>query len=801
MLTDAVRSLRRSPGTTAFILFILTITIAAATVTFSVVDAVVLRPLPFDAPEELVTIEHERGDGLMARVRAMAAVQYLALAGGADAFSALAAVPHGLTPVQIAGDPESALAATATASLFDVLGVGPFIGRTFTAAHETAGNDRVAVIGHRLWTRRFGSDPAIVGRAIAVGDRSLVVLGVMPEGFSYPVYDDRVVDIWVPYVIPGDERVAPRSLSYYLDVVGRLRPGASLVQAQAQADGIRRTFVEKDRERYAPAGRFVVTPLTDTIVGPVRGWMVLVLVAVSLLLVVACANAANLLLTRAIDRARELSIRAALGATRRRLVASLFVESVVLAGCGVVLALLVATWGVQAAKGSLPPGIARANLIALNGRVFAAAVAGAFATSLLFGLIPAFQAARADVAGFLKHGSASVTARGSRWRRLVLVAEIALTSVLLVATTLFVSSFIRLTRADLGFDRSRLLVVTSAGQGLEGRVADFARRIESLPGVTAVGGAAAGSPPLVAAGFSGGSSATALRLPDAPAGAAPVIVEFNRVSPGYFRAAGIPLLRGRGFSDADLTMTMRTLPTVIVLDEVAARQLFGDRDPVGREVSHAGGRRTIVGVVANVRMRGPEADSGPQAYLPGATPASSYAYLIRTSRPAADIAPDLHAAIAALRPSGSRPAQIRLVEDAFRNITARRRFSAGAMAIFGVLALLIGASGVYGVMSSLVTQRTREIGLRMALGATRRRMLGAVVAQMGRSVALGLAAGLPIAWLVSRAFASQFFQVRPSDPWIYAAVGGILGAVGVAAAFVPARRASLVDPLVALRSE
>jgi putative ABC transport system permease protein len=523
--------------------------------------------------------------------------------------------------------------------------------------------------------------------------------------------------------------------------------------------------------------------------------MVLVLVAVALLLFVACTNVANLLLTRATDRARELSVRAALGATRARLVASLLLESVMLSLCAVALGLLAASWGVDAVKSSLPPGIARAQSIVLDLRVFVVAVTAALLTGLVFGVIPALQASRDDLVAALKQGASTVTAGRSRWRASVLVAEIALASILLVATTLFVSSFIRLTRADLGFDRSDLLVVTSIGP-VQGTVGDVVRHLESIPGVAAAGGAAAGSPPLVAAGFEGGSSATRIQLPDAPAGDF-VAVEFNRVSAGYFSAAAIPVLRGRVFGGADAPDA-----PVVVLDAVAARQLFGDREAVGRDLIALGRNRvTVIGVVANVRMGGPEADSGPQAYLPGPVSGDSYGYVIRTSRDAASVIPAIQTAIARLRPEGSRPAQVRRIEDAFRNITARRRFSAGAMALFGLLALVIGAAGVFGVMSSVVAQRTREIGLRMALGATASQVVAAVLGQIARYLAAGLLIGLPAAWLISRTLGALFFQVRPGDLWIYAVVASVLVAVGFAAAIVPARRASRVDPLVALRAE
>jgi predicted permease len=792
-LSTALRSLRATPGVTAFILGILTLTVAAATVTFSVVDAVVLRALPFDNSHQLVAVTYDRGDRVMSQVRSLSALQFLALRDGMDSVSSLAAVARGSYALKGGAEPERVWSARVSASLFETLHVRPLLGTAFTADHEVAGNERVAVIGHGLWRRRFGSDPGVVGRTIDAVEGQLLVLGVMPEGFSYPLVDDRLPEIWTPYVIPERER-QPAQQSSYLHLVGRLKPGASLIQAQSQVDAVRATLATAEPDRYSPASRFSITPLDEVVVGPVRGWMVLVLLAVTLLLVVACANVANLLLTRAVDRARELSIRAALGASRARLVRSLLIESLLLSSCAVVLALIVASWGIDATKASLPTGIARAQMIALNLRVFGTAVVTAIVTGLLFGVVPALHLSREDLVSALKQGSSTMTGARRAWRASVLITELAFATVLLVATTLFVSSFVRLSRADLGFDRSDLLVVGSA-EGIRGTVADVVHHLESVPGVVSAGGAAAGSPPLIAAGFEGGSSGTRLQLPQAPA--AFVNVEFNRVSARYFAAASIPVLRGRVFLDGDSMSS-----PLVVLDELAARRLFGDTDPIGRElIAYGRTRVSVAGVVANVRMRGPEEDSGPQAYFLGPASGDNYSYLVRTSGDAAKMIPAVQAAFASLRAEGSRPADVRRVEDAFRNITARRRFSAGTMALFGLLALLIGATGVYGVMSSLVAQRTREIGVRVALGASRPRILGTVLGQVARYLALGLTVGLPSAWLVSRTFTALFFQVQPGDSWVYLLVASLLTAVSLAAAFIPARRASRVDPLVALRTQ
>jgi putative ABC transport system permease protein len=802
MLTDAVRSLRHARGLSAFIVAILTIVIAAATVTFSVVDAVVLRPLPFPAPGRLIAIDHQRGDAL-SQVRTFSAADYLAIREHLAGAAAVAAVARNqLTLRNDDGTSEKVFSARVTASLWDVLAVRPALGTTFDATAEAAGAVPVAVIGHALWTRRFGQDPAAIGRTLNSSTGQLRIIGVMPESFGYPLSDERLAEVWTPYVIPPDERSGQQPSSY-LHVLARVRDDAAVATIQPSLDGLRDRLRAANPQRYPAAARFAVLPLSDWMVGPVKGWMLLVLVAIGLLLLVACANVANLLLSRALVRMRELSIRSALGATRGRLIATLLLESAILSAAAVGLALLAAWWGIETVRHALPPGIARAHTIALNWRVFAAAVGATVVTAALVGVLPAVHAVRHDLVAALKDNAATVAGSRGGWRSAVLVSEMALTVVLLVATTLFVSSFVRLVRADLGFDRSRLLLVSSVGS-IQGSAALFVEHLKSMPGIVEVGGDAINSPPLVRAGFGGGATATRLTLPAAPAGSG-VAVSLDRVTPGYLAAAGIPLLRGRTFVESDMAASFKSSDLakadVAVIDEIAARQLFGNADPIGREIRYGSLRASVIGVVAHVKLAGAEDDAPPQAYFPGATAASHYSYLVRTSGDPAPLIPRLTAAIAPLRGPADPPLVIRPVEDAFRNITARRRFTAQAMGTFAILALLIGASGVYAVMSSLVAQRTREIGVRLALGATPRRMLSDVLRQIGRQLAVGLAIGFPTAWLVVRGFESLFFGVRATDPATYVIVAVGLVIVGLAAALVPARRASRVDPLIALRSE
>jgi predicted permease len=463
---------------------------------------------------------------------------------------------------------------------------------------------------------------------------------------------------------------------------------------------------------------------------------------------------------------------------------------------------------VGVAKAALPEGIARAGSIALDLRVLGAALAAAVVTGLVFGAVPAWQASRADLVVLLRDGGPTTAGGRRHWRTTFVVFEVAFVSVLLVATTLVVASFVNVTRADIGFARERLIAIDSVPVS---SVEDAIRTLEQTPGIASVAAIGSGSPPLVNRAFGGGSAEAPLRRADAGTASHAVPAELRRVSDGYFRTAGIPLLRGSGFDRAIAAQP-------VILDEIAARRLFPDRDPLGaalilgnpRPDRATAGDLTVVGIVANVRIDGPEATSGAEVYLPlvrregSTTPApdvNGTSFLLRTSAPASAVVPAVEAALARLAPAAAsrRPVRVMVIEDAFRAITADRRFNAGLMGIFGALALVIGLAGIYGVLSSLVAQRRREIGVRVALGATSSRIRHDVIVEGGRYIGAGLAIGLPAAWLVTRALGSLYFGVAPTDVSVYAVVAALIAAAGVLAALLPAHRAARVDPIVALK--
>jgi predicted permease len=806
MIRDAGRSLRRSPATTAFMVVVLTVSIAAATVTFSVVDTVVLRPLPFMADQELVALEFRPSNSTTFDTRAVAPSEYFAFRDRIKGMASMGAVEQGHFTLRPIHKSEPLVSARASASLFDVLGVRPLIGRTFTTADETD-DSSAAVLSYEAWQRRFGADRGIVGRSIEVSStalmgggttlQSLTVIGVMPRGFTYPLStnyrttEPQRTEIWTPL------HARPTDATRYLHVVGRLLPGVHAGAAQSQINAIAAATATGNTATKDGATLRLVS-LKDRIIGPVKDWMLLTLIAVGLVLLIACVNVANLQLTRAAYRARELSIRASLGASRRHVIVSLLVESLILSLGSAGLAIVLSAWGIDVARTSLPPGIARAEEIGLDLRVLTAAIVAAVTTGVFFGLVPAWQASRQDLISPLKQGSTTIGVGRERWRGIFTVIQVAVISVLLVAAALIVFSFIRVTTADLGFNRSDLLVVSPTGVPNAVRQ-DVLNQLRRLPGVSSASAVDYGSPPLMAAGFGGGASGTMVRAVGAPAGSKPLLVEYRRVSPDYFVSGGLTVVKGHVTGEAQDGAS-----GAVVIDETTALALFGRRDATGAELTGSGrpvaGRQRVVAVVRDVRSNGPENTARPQIYIPASDLASGE-FVVRIDTPTNTVIPGIRALLAPWQPAGSGPAEIRSVEDAFRNITADRRFNAALMALFGVLAIFIGAAGVYGVMASIVAQRTREIGVRVALGATTNRVIAAVIEQAVRYVVIGLLVGLPVAFGVSRIFRSLLFEVANTDWQIYATVAGVVLAIGLLAAFRPALRAARVDPLVALRTD
>lgn len=789
VLRDAGRAIRSAPRTSLFILGILTLAISTATVTFSVVDAIVLRPLPYLQPNALVAIEAVRptpGSNTTA-----AAFEFDLWRTRTESFTAIAATrgpgEQGLPDIPPG---QSVLGLSASASLFDVLAVRPYLGRLFTEEDEAAQAERVAVISHALWTNTFGADPLVINRLLGSGNDAIRIVGVMPPGFTYPAGTPVPTDVWTPLVIAPEHRsvTTPGVMRAYT-LVGRLQPGVTAETAQADIRAASQTL-EAARPGFLKKVRYDVRPVRDVMVGDVKPIMLLALWAVVLVTAIACVNVANVALTRATTRAREMALRASLGAGRSVIIAGLVVEGVMLSLFAATVSLAISLMTVDAVRAMLPEGLALSTGIAINGRVFLFAVFAAVCTGVGFTLVPAVQASRADLNGQLKQGAATSTPRRQVLRSAFLIAEVAIVTVLLVSAVLVTTSFRRVVSTDLGFGREGL--VTAPLFGFQGSVADAESRFSAIPGVTSVSLIAGGSPPLLP----WGSASTNVSRVGAPPDAAPISAEYRRVSPNYFRTVATPVIRGREFTADD-----RVMGAAVILDETCARAIFGHIDVVGEQVQLPFKTlSTVVGIVANVRIGGAEQATGPQAYLPITEDAAGIVVLRTDGSPHA-LAQTLRSMLAQQLAPAHTMTRVEVLSETFWRLTANRRASAVVMAVFGGLALLISLAGVYGVVSATVAQQTREFGVRMALGATPVTIMQNVLRRTGSALALGGAIGLPAAAVLARSSQDVLFQTDPLDPMVYLVVAVSLALAGLAAAVVPARRAGRVDPLVILRTE
>lgn len=791
-LRDAWRGLRSGRGTTVLAFVVLALTIGAATVTFSVVDGAALRPLPYRDPGRLVGVSDI---GARGPTRLTSAYEYLTWRDRTRAFTALGAAQFSpALPLEVDGVTENVRTWRVTANLFDVLGVRPAYGRFFDAASERSGGPTALIISHDLWVRRFGADPLVIGRSVTFDHVNMPVIGVLPAGISFPATNGP--DVYIPYVPPEQARspLAPRTST--MAIVGRLRPGVSVEQARA------------DVNRVSPG---VVLPLLDQVVGPSRTWLILLLTAVGLVLLVACVNVASLLLARATTRTQELAIREALGASRGRVAGVLVLEGVMLASAASAVGVIVSHWAVQVVVAHAPTGlITRSATIAVNGRVLVVSIVATLVCGLIFGGAPAWFARRTDLVALINTGGPiGGSRRQHRALSAFLVAQIALVCLFLVATALIVTSFMRVVRADLGFDRHGLTTfsykksidtVPQRDRPAETGAlrAALLERLESIPGIggVAFSSEAAGIP--LATGYTRYS----LVIPGFGETSRDDGLDTAFVTPNYFDVLGMTLLRGRLFQTSDNAAA----PKVMVINDVAARRFFRGRDPVGAVVSFESFATTVVGVVRALHRYGPEADPRQAMYLPIAqqppfffrSPDALGAVMIRETAAAPRLDdPISEAAHAVLGDASIVP--MRPIDDTFRGMTSARRFNTDVMAIFGLLAVTIGALGVYGTMAFVVARQVRTIGLRKALGASEWHVLRWTLGIALRRLAIGGVIGLAGAWTISGLFRSFLFGTTPTDPVVYAGTLLLLGAVGILAALVPALRAARVDPLLALR--
>ncbi|HKB70989.1 MAG TPA: ABC transporter permease [Thermoanaerobaculia bacterium] len=797
-LRYAGRAFRRRPGFTALAVAILALGTGANTAIFSVAKSVLVDPLPYPESSRLVWMTETRPDGSEISV---SYPNYVDWRDRNRSFESLAAFTG--SSATLPGDPPERLNAhVVSGNFFATLRVPARLGRTIVPSDDLPGAPPVAYLSHALWTRRFGSDPGIVGRPVSIGGAIRTVVGVAPPGLRS--YDYGTADVWIPlgpWARDPDSDTLMRKSHAGLYAIGRLRKGASLATARADMDRVRRNLAETYPAENGKHG-IAVRSLRDEVVGDVRPALLIVSVAASLLLLIACANVSNLLLARWAERRREIAIRVAIGADRRRVVRQLLTESLALAAAGSAAGLAAAFGLLKAIAVSRTIEIARLDEVRLDAPVLAVLAAATVATAILFGLAPALRSAKTPER--LARRDAAGPERG-RLTGALIAGEIGLSLVLLCATGLLARSFWRLLRVDPGFLPSRVLTArldAPDGPGRDGREAAFydaaLREARRIPGVRA----ASAVNPLPLGGANRQDGIVVEGSPEPAAEDVPS-TDVAIVDPAYFGTIGIPLLRGRGFlasDDADK-------PRVAVVSAAAARRFWPGRDPIGRRFTNARSRPdrprpwfTVVGVVGDVRLA-IDASPASEIYYPEAQRSMGVMTLVvRTSGAPEAAAGELAAAVHRVDP-GQPLYRIASLEEIAERSLAGRRFLLTLLGSFAALGLLVSVGGLSGVVGRIVAGRTREIGIRMALGATGGNVVAGVLRRIAPPVAAGLAGGLAAALAARGVLRSVLYGVAPGDPATFVAVPLLLAAVAAAAAWLPARRAARIDPMRALREE
>ncbi|MDQ3802556.1 MAG: ABC transporter permease [Acidobacteriota bacterium] len=804
-LRFAARVLWKSPGVSAVAVVALTLGIGANTAIFSVVNAVLLRPLPYKDPERLVRLSE---DSERVPQMSVAYPNFLDWREQQTVFEQMAAMQLQSYNLSGGGEAERLSGRNVSPEFFSVLGVAPALGRTFTEEENARGRERVVVLSHGLWQRRFGGDKGILGRAVTLNGEPFTVVGVLPRGFLY----GSPTDVFVPIGSALDEMMmSSRGYHPGIYVLARLKDGVGLERAREEMKAIAARLAAQ--YPASNSGNTVrMQPLGEYFVGEIRPSLLILLAAVGMVLLIACANVANLLLARAAARGREIAIRTALGASRLRIVRQLLTESVTLALAGGVCGLLLALWGVDLLRSLTADNLPPTAEVGLDANVLLFTLAVSLVTGVAFGLAPALQASRMDLNTSLKEGGRSQSGGvgRQRMRNILVVAEVALSLLLLIGAGLMLKSFFRLRQAEIGFNPQNLLtmqVSRTVGKGEDpARAAAFfdqlRERLEATPGVGAA--AYTGGMPML------GAPDTSVMVAGRPApepGKAPQAVLFI-TSPGYLEAMGIRLVRGRFFDEHDDANSQ----LVAVVDEAFARIIFPGEDPVGQRLKGGGDvpDAEIVGVVEHVNNYGlnvPEAVQ-PQLYYAFKQVPKNYmadalgnVYVaVRTSGDPAALVPAVRREAQALDPA--QPLyNINTMEEVLAQSVATQKLSMLLLGLFAGVALALAAVGLYGVMSYTVTQRRHEIGVRMALGARPSDVLRMVVGQGMLLTAVGIGVGLLGALAATRLMASLLYGVSATDPATFAGIPLVLASVALAANYIPARRAMKVDPMEALRYE
>jgi putative ABC transport system permease protein len=809
----ALRGLIRTPGFTAIAVLTLALGIGANTAIFSVVNAVLLKPLSYAEPDQLVSIR-ARLTGRNRNDVPMSQPEYHDLLGGVPALREISAI----WPINInltgLGEPQRIQAAVVSTNYFSLLGTAPVLGRDFTKADDIGHIGYVALISYDLWQSRFAGDRGVIGKTVRLDDDPITIIGVMPKGFRHPVESGASpMELWAPVSLdnPDTTFLNVRGARVF-DLIGRLRPGATADELHGQLAILTHRLAEAYPSSYPPASGWQVDaiPLAARVVGNVRPALLVLLGAVGFVLLIGCANVANLLLARATTRDREIAIRTALGGSRMRLVRQLLTESVVLAALGGVLGLFIAMWGTTALEHLAALYLPRAREISIDRAVLGFSAFLILFTGLGFGMIPAIQASRPDLQTVLKDSGRSTSsgAPRARVRGVLVVTEVAVALMLLAGAGLLLRSFQRLIAVEPGFNPEHLLTLQVwlpvRNQPEKGKYFTDAQRrgfynaalaaVQRVPGVRAVA--------LTSRLPFRGSNDARFEIegrptpPDQPSPSA----EFRLVTPNYFETMQIPLLRGRPLS----SLADSASRGEVLLNRTLAEKYWPGESPIGRRIQLFGSTGpwvSVVGVVGDVRQLAPDQPAREELYLSSLyRPGQEMAFIARTDGPPERLGAAVTRAIREVEPDqpvfGIMP-----MERVLANASAERRFSLLLLTLFAGIALLLSAIGIYGVMAYTTTQRRHEIGIRVALGAGSSDVLGLVVGQGMRLVLIGLGLGLAGAWGLSRVLASQLYDVSSRDPLTYAAVAAVLGIVALAATYLPARRALRVDPMISLRSE
>jgi putative ABC transport system permease protein len=800
-----VRGLLKHPGFTGIVVITLALGIGASTAIFSIVNSVVLRPLPYHTADRIVAIQELNAEG---RRGQSTAANFFDWRAQQTVFEHLAAIKTTTTNLALSDHAERIDLAQTNANFFDVFGLSPQHGRLFIPRDEQAGHEPVVVVSNALWQRRFGSDPTLVGRPITLDGKNYTVVGIAPPGFQYP---DKT-ELWlpplrlVPELFPDQDVTQSRRMGY-LAVVALLKPGVSLQQAAGEME----TITARLRQQYPDTNnrRFNrVVSLHEHLVGDTNKLLWLLLGAVTFVLLIGCANVANLLLASGASRQKEMAIRAALGASRWRVIRQLFTESTILALAGGALGLLIAFWGLAAITKLLPADFPRLNEVHIDLRVLGFTFGASILTGILFGLAPALQSSRSDVQDAIRETGrgTSGSRRQSRFRQALIVVEVALSVVLLAGAGLLFRSFLRLQSVNAGFVSEHVLTARLTPSGTNYvNDADYVKfykqvieKVGAIPGVQDAG--LINTLPLYkgpTAGFrvEGRPVTTPDKWPS---------VNYRVVSANYFRAMGIPVLQGRAYTDRD----DENAPRAMIVNQKLVQEIFPDENPIGKRITFGGTDANgqprwfeIIGVVANVRSVELREEPNPELYFSAQQdlwPAMSL--VIRSTIEPSSLSASVRQAVNEV--DRSVPvADVKTMDHVVSESITQPRFNLFLLGLFGAVAMVLSAAGIYGVTAYTVTQRTHELGIRIALGAQVGDVLKMILGQGMAVIGVGLVVGLAAAFALTRLLRTLLFGVGENDPLTFVAITAILVLVALIACYIPARRATKVDPLTSLRAE